>query len=63
MAKGKSGNVWQCSCGEVAYGINPPEECEKCSSLDSYSIVPEDLAAEIEEDFLIKNLPGVEDED
>ena len=31
-----AGFMWECSCGNAAYGENAPEECEKCHKIDNF---------------------------
>jgi len=46
------GFMWECSCGNVCYGEEAPEECRKCSSLDSFMQLPEDIVKLREEDIM-----------
>jgi hypothetical protein len=61
------GDVWKCDCGNIAYGENPPAECTKCGSLNTFALVPEDMVQELEDNYIVENLPqgdsGEEDED
>ena len=44
--------MWGCSCGHIFYGEEPPEECEKCNSLDSFIVMPEEIIKSREIDML-----------
>ena len=46
------GLVWECSCGNIFRGEESPEECEKCSSLDSFMQLPEEIIKSREEDMV-----------
>lgn len=41
-----SGFMWECSCGNVVYADEEPEECEKCGKLDSFIKMPEEIVEE-----------------
>lgn len=41
-----NGFMWECSCGNVVYGDEEPEECEKCGKLDSFIKMPEEIVEE-----------------
>ncbi len=43
--------IWECSCGAVEYGEESPEECLKCSNLNSFTQLPEELVEEREKDL------------
>ena len=59
-----SGFVWECKCGNIAYGTTPPEECEKCDSLGKFVRIPEDMVEEKEAEAILSlQLEGEEDED
>lgn len=45
----KVGLVWECACGNIVHGEEAPEECEKCSALDSFIEIPEDVLKSREE--------------
>lgn len=47
------GIAWECSCGEVVYAEESPEECDKCGNLDSYLKMPEEIIKTREEE--VKN--------
>jgi len=38
-----SGFVWECECGQIEYGEYPPEECNGCQGVESFSKIPEDM--------------------
>lgn len=40
-------NIWECSCGNVAYGDFPPEECAECWKPNCFIEVPEDRIEEM----------------
>ena len=46
-----AGFMWECSCGNAAYGENAPEECEKCHKIDNFIKLPEEIEKEIEKDL------------
>jgi len=48
--------MWGCSCGHIFYGEEPPEECEKCNSLDSFIVMPEEIIKIREIDMLEEKL-------
>ncbi len=50
MAKGF---VWECECGNIEYGVNPPKECPECSEIESFIKVPDELAEEKEEKIIL----------
>ena len=52
MAKGF---LWECECGHVEYGVNPPVECKKCSAVSSFISVPDELAEEKEEEHILSS--------
>lgn len=49
-----SGFAWECSCGNMEYREDTPEECGKCGSLDSFLKMPEDLLKAREQDLLLE---------
>ena len=58
------GFMWECECGQIEYGKNPPEECSKCSGISTYERVPEELIAEKEEEHILsQKFEEEEDED
>ena len=61
----KSGFLWECECGHTEYGTNPPEECGSCSSVSSFTQVPEDEIEERERKAILQknNEEDMEDED
>ena len=62
MVKVKSkGLVWECECGNIEYGENPPEECPECSAVATFMQVPEELIEEREEEHILSQ--KIEDED
>jgi hypothetical protein len=48
-----SGFAWECSCGNMEYKEEMPEECAKCGELDSFLKMPEDLLKAREQDMLL----------
>lgn len=42
------GFMWECECGHIEYGENPPEECPKCYKIDSFTKLPEEIVEERE---------------
>ncbi|OIO80529.1 hypothetical protein AUJ84_03180 [Candidatus Pacearchaeota archaeon CG1_02_32_132] len=59
-------DMWECECGIIEYGKNPPEECDKCWKMNGFTKVPEDLIEEKKEMDLGKKIKGTfeeEDED
>jgi len=49
----KEGFLWECECGHAEYGVNPPEACGECSAISSFDKVPDELAAEKEEEAIL----------
>jgi hypothetical protein len=47
-----AGFAWECSCGNLEYGEEAPEECPKCFALDSFAQLPEEIALEREKELL-----------
>lgn len=47
-----AGFMWECSCGNMAYGETPPEECSKCNKIDSFIKLPEEIVKEREKDII-----------
>jgi hypothetical protein len=39
--------AWECKCGNVEHGENPPEECEQCWRLNSFNKMPEGIEEEL----------------
>ncbi len=57
----KTGFMFECSCGEIVYGEEAPEECPKCGALNEFVQLPEEIAEEREEDMNLK-LGGYEND-
>ena len=59
------GFLWECECGHVEYGKNPPAECGECLSIDSFMKVPDELVAEREEHAILSNkiASGLDEDD
>ena len=47
---GYAGYMWECECGNTAYGEDAPEECPKCNQINSFVKLPEEIAKERHED-------------
>ncbi|MEA3329776.1 MAG: hypothetical protein U9Q06_03450 [Nanoarchaeota archaeon] len=47
----KTGFMFECSCGEVVYGEEAPEECPKCDSVGEFVKLPEEIVEEREKDM------------
>ncbi|MCK4553107.1 hypothetical protein KAT80_02800 [Candidatus Pacearchaeota archaeon] len=43
-----TGYSWECECGHIEYGENPPEECKKCGKINSFAKLPEEIVDERE---------------
>ena len=43
-----AGYVWEFECGHTELGDNPPEGCEKCHRVNSFTQLPEEIADERE---------------
>lgn len=41
-----SGLMWECSCGNVVYGEEEPEECGKCGRLNNFIKMPGEIVEE-----------------
>ncbi len=46
-----TGIMFECSCGEIFYGEEAPEECSKCKKLGGFVQLPEEIVKEREEDI------------
>jgi len=51
----KEGLMWECECGQIEYGTNPPEECNTCSAIATFTKVPDDLIEKKEADSILSN--------
>tara|TARA_Y100000310_G_scaffold45623_1_gene42496 strand:- start:2134 stop:2334 length:201 start_codon:yes stop_codon:yes gene_type:complete len=58
-----SSGVWGCSCGTVAYGTNPPIECDSCDAMSSFAPISEDQAAEKMEEKILSANTDLDEED
>ena len=58
-----AGLVWECECGSIGYGENPPKECKECSSIGTFSHVPEDLVVKKEEESILSQKPNSEEDE
>ncbi len=56
-------DMWECECGHLEYGKNPPEECDKCWQINSFTKVPEDLREEKENNFVEEEIAYEYDEE
>lgn len=56
-------DMWECECGNIEYGKHPPEECEKCWTMNNFAKVPEDLVDEKKEEDLGKKIRKTFDEE
>lgn len=45
--------MWECECGHIDYGEVPPQDCQKCLRIDSFSKVPEDQISEKGEEKIL----------
>ena len=63
MVKVAKKSVWECECGEIAYGKLPPEECKKCWESDSFVVLSEQEAAVYEEKRLMSQIRARDAED
>jgi len=45
-----AGFAWQCECGQIEYGEEPPEECQNCYKINSFTKMPEEIINETDED-------------
>ena len=43
---------WECACGQIEYGEEPPTECEKCFRISSFTQLPEELIEEREKELV-----------
>ncbi len=59
----KKGFVWECECGNIEYGVNPPEECSACEAIESFTKVPDELAEEKEEKSILSKRTLEEDDE
>ena len=54
------GHMWECECGAIEYGKQPPTECGECNTIGKFTRVPED---KIEEKETRAILSGQSEED
>jgi len=57
------GFLWECECGTIEYGENPPEDCNQCSAVRSFTEVPEDLVKEKEAENILSQRSDKETEE
>ena len=53
--------MWECNCGNVEYGKDPPQECEKCWEANNFIQVPEDMIKNKEEKMVAEGKIDGED--
>ncbi len=57
-----SGIMWECKCGHLEYGEEPPEDCPKCLRINNFTQVPEDLMEQKTGGLLMEEKEGYKDE-
>jgi len=60
-----SGFMWECECGKIEYGEQPPTECKECNTLGKFTRVPEEEIEEKETEAILSAKPedeGIEEE-
>lgn len=40
--------MWECECGAIGYGKQPPTECKECNTVGKFVRVPEEKVEEKE---------------
>ncbi len=52
MTLSSSGFMWECSCSNVQYSEEEPEECESCGKVNNFIKMPEEIAEERQKEML-----------